>query len=288
MYGLVDCLHKLARSINKPKKPWYSIAEQWRRFSLIAPLISGRKGLEIGGPTRLFRRYNWLPVYRAVGSLDNCNFSNSTRWEGTIQGGLTFRFDRKHAPGRQYILEITNLEPIPSECYDFVISSHVLEHTTNPLQALREMGRVLKNDGVLLLMLPHKETTFDHLRPVTTLEHLLEDFHAALPEDDLGHLPEILERHDLSRDPLAGDFPAFKARSEQISEHRCLHHHVFDSKVAAELVDWLGLQILFVEPALPGDVIVAGRKVSAAVDNETFLGKTAPHLGRSPFATDRT
>lgn len=286
MYGVIDSIQKVIRRINKPKAPWYCIAEQWKRFSMIEELISGKKGLEIGGPTRLFKRWNWLPLYRTVGSLDNCNFSNATRWEGTIQGGLTYNFDRKHKPGRQYILEITDLKPIKAESYDFVISSHVLEHTSNPLKALTEIKRVLKNNGILLLMLPHKDGAFDHKRPVTTIEHLLEDFQDGVSEEDLTHLEEILDCHDLDRDPLAGDFEAFKARSELNAENRCLHHHVFDTRLAADLVNWLGMEILFVEPALPGDIIVAARKVEHPIQNGPFLGDGAPHLFSSPFVSD--
>lgn len=253
---------------------------------MIKGLITGKKGLEIGGPTRLFKRWNWLPLYRVVGTLDNCNFSNATRWEGTIQGGLTFKFDRKHKPGRQYILEITDLSPINAEYYDFVISSHVLEHTSNPLKALTEIRRVLKNNGILLLIIPHKDATFDRKRPVTTFEHLIEDFNSGTAEDDLTHLEEILACHDASNDPQAGDFEAFKARSESNAEHRCLHHHVFDTRLATELVNWLGMQILFVEPALPGDIIVGARKVEHPIQNGLFLGAEAAHLISSPFITD--
>jgi SAM-dependent methyltransferase len=286
MYGVIDSIQKFVRRINKPKDPRYCIAVQWKRFSMIDELISGKKGLEIGGPTRLFKRWNWLPLYRSVGSLDNCNFSNSTRWEGTIQGGLTYDYDRKHKPGRQYILEITDLEPIKAESYDFVISSHVLEHTSNPLKALTEIRRLIKNNGILLLIFPHKDGAFDHKRSVTTIEHLLEDFRDDVSEEDLTHLQEILDHHDLGRDPWAGDFETFKSRSECNSESRCLHHHVFDTRLAAELVNWLGMEILFVEPALPGDIIVAARKVEHSIQNEPFLGDEAPHLLSSPFVSD--
>lgn len=286
MYGVIDSIHKLVRSLNKPKEPWYRIENQWRLFSLIKGLIAEKRGLEIGGPTRLFKRWNWLPIYRAVGNLDNCNFSNSTRWEGNIQGGLTYNFDRKHCPGRQYILEITDLNAISSETYDFVLSSHVLEHTSNPLKALIETKRVLKNDGALILVLPHKDAFFDHKRPVTTMNHLLEDFSNGVSEADLTHLPEILAYHDLDRDPLAADCKTFRNRSALNAENRCLHQHVFDTLLTTKIVDWLGMEILFVEPVLPGDIIVGARKVTHPVENTAFIDSNAKHFKLSPFITD--
>ena len=47
------------------------------------------------------------------------------------------------------------------------------------------------------LVVPHKDKTFDHNRPVTSLNHLEEDLDNDVDEDDLTHLPEILELHDL-------------------------------------------------------------------------------------------
>ena len=46
--------------------------------------ISGKNGLEIGGPSGFFRMDGQLPVYGRVGSMDNCNFSRTSMWEGLI------------------------------------------------------------------------------------------------------------------------------------------------------------------------------------------------------------
>ena len=224
------------------------VPERLRSFALLKPLIAGKSGLEIGGPTAMFRRDGLMPVYAVIGRLDNGNFSDRTIWEGTIREGATFQYDDRHAPGRQFIVEATDLGPIPSQHYDLLASSHTLEHTANPLKALREWMRVLSADGVLLLVVPHKEGTFDHRRPVTTLAHLIQDETDATNEHDLTHLAEILECHDLSLDAPAGDAAAFKLRSERNFENRCLHHHVFDTNLAVELLNYAGLQVLAVEP----------------------------------------
>lgn len=59
---------------------------------------------------------------------------------------------------------------------DFVIANHFLEHTQNPLQALRAMLRVLKPGGILYLAAPDMRQTFDREREVTPLAHLVRDF----------------------------------------------------------------------------------------------------------------
>ena len=133
-------------------------------------------GLEIGGPSSIFRRGGLFPIYAVASRVDNCNFGHVTIWEGGISDGETFVFDEQRSPGTQYVAEATDLWNLISEAYDFVTASHVIEHVANPLRALAEWIRVLKDDGVLLMIVPHKEGTFDHLRPVKSLKHLLDDF----------------------------------------------------------------------------------------------------------------
>ncbi len=59
---------------------------------------------------------------------------------------------------------------------DFVIANHFIEHCEDPIGALRNMLRVLKEGGVLYLAIPDKRYTFDKDRPVTPMEHLMRDF----------------------------------------------------------------------------------------------------------------
>jgi SAM-dependent methyltransferase len=227
-------------------------------------LVSGKTGLEIGGPSDLFAAGGPLPLYPLVTSLDNCNFSATTIWEGQIREGLTFRSDARRAPGRQYIAEAANLSAIASGSYDVVLSSHTIEHSANPLRALREWLRVLKDNGGVVLVVPHKEGTFDHRRPLTTLEHLIEDEKRETKEDDLTHLDEILALHDLALDPGAGDARAFAARSARNAENRCLHHHVFDTTLVAEMLHLLGLQIDAIERVPPYHIVAVARKTLPA------------------------
>jgi hypothetical protein len=136
----------------------------------------------------------------------------------------------------------------------------MLEHTANPILALLEWKRLLTDGGTLVLLLPDKRHTFDHRRPVTTLEHLADDFKAGRGADDLTHLPEILELHDLERDPDAADMEAFKARSRRNLENRCLHHHVFDVRLARELVEYSGLKVSAIEEIGPHHILVLAQK----------------------------
>jgi SAM-dependent methyltransferase len=202
--------------------------------------VAGLNGLEIGGPSVVFKPGGLIPIYDLVGSLDNCNFATCTTWEGQLTAGKTFMFSPKKSPGTQYILEAADLIEIPDAHYDFLLSSHMLEHSANPIKVLLAWRRILKPKGSLIILLPNKRWTFDHRRPVTKLEHLIADFDAATGEDDRTHLMEIISLHDLKRDNPAGTYEMFRARSERNFENRCLHHHVFDALLVRQMLEYSG------------------------------------------------
>ena len=244
-----------------------------KSYDVVKKVVLSGSGLEIGGLSPVFQKKNILPIYPHINRLDNCNFSYNTVWEGDLNKGLTYTYDEKHEAGRQFILEATYLSEIKDGAYDFLLSSHMIEHTANPIKALKEWTRVVKTGGHLILVIPYKDGTFDHKRPITTLEHIIQDYENKTTERDLTHLDEILKLHDLSRDIEAGTHTQFHERSKKNYENRCLHHHVFDVKLAIELVDKVGLTIKAVEKIVPLHILVIAQKLqeNAILDNSKFL-----------------
>lgn len=209
---------------------------QWQKF------FADKNGIEIGGPSGIFNVNGYLPLYKIARSIDGVNFSNNTVWEGTLQEGNNYKYYNK--TGYQYIAEGNNLTAIKNEMYDFVLSCNNLEHFANPIKAIFEWKRILKDDGVLLLVLPNKEANFDHRRPYTSIEHLVSDYNNNTKEDDMTHLQEILQLHDLKRDPQSKSYENFAQRSNLNFENRCLHHHVFNQNLLKELSAFCSLTIL--------------------------------------------
>lgn len=255
-------------------------------YYLLKELLIHKTGLEIGGPSNLFSRRGLVPVYPLVKQLDNCNFSSTTIWEGQITDGYTFRYDKNHSPGKQYILEASKLSSIPSAHYDFLLSSHVIEHIANPIKALYEWNRVLKDDGTFIIIIPHKDGTFDNKRNITPLYHIIEDYKNNIEEDDLTHLDEILKLHDLKKDPEAGSIDQFKIRSYKNFENRSLHHHVFSTLSAVKLIDFVGLKILSVEAVLPYHIIIIAAK-SENCTNDDIIKRIQNLEFSSPFKSDK-
>ncbi len=267
----------LSSKVSIPSLPYI------KNFEVYHNLLYNKIGLEVGGPSNIFETNSIIPIYPLAKRVDGCNFSTKTVWEGELQEGWNYLYDNKSRLGFQYIQEASELSTIPDKKYDFILSSHSIEHIANPLRALQNWLRVLKNKGVLLMVVPHKEGTFDHNRPVTKFNHLLDDFKKDIKEDDLTHLEEILELHDLSMDPLAGTKENFYQRSLHNYENRCLHHHVFNAPLVIEICTYCNIQIEAIDLIHPIHIVVIGKK-SKKVDNTAFLTYVKQH---SPFTSDK-
>jgi SAM-dependent methyltransferase len=251
------------------------------------PLLEEARGLEIGGPSAIFARDGILPLYPLLGRLDNCDFAGETIWHGDAADGSPFTYDAGREPGTRLVRDATALEGIGDASYDLVLSSHTLEHVANPLRALAEWKRVIRDGGHLVLVLPHLENTFDHLRPVTTLQHLEDDLVRSTPEDDDTHLREFIELCDLARVPERLSRQAFEQRTRDHVENRTIHHHVFDTDLVVRLLDRAGFHLVAVETALPFHIVAVAAVRGPAPDNGSFLSATAGWRQRSVFRRDR-
>jgi SAM-dependent methyltransferase len=227
-----------------------------------------------------------VPIYDILGSLDNCLYSGSTIWTGQVLEGHTFLYQPGREPGAQIICDATDMQPIKDSSYECILACHCLEHIANPLRALAEWKRVLKDDGLLLLILPHKDGTFDWRRPTTPLTHLIEDYKTGVGEQDLTHLPEILELHDLSKDEAAGTREQFRQRCLENHVNRAMHHHVFDTRAALAVVNEVGFKILRVDNLKPFHIIILASRTLQMVDNCRFMEWGSKPWSRSPFPSD--
>jgi SAM-dependent methyltransferase len=213
----------------------------WHKTSYYNKFFIGKSGIEIGGPSDIFK--NEIPIYGVIKSLDCLTYSNRTIWEGELNEGAS-NFNYNGRMGNQIIDEASTCEKIQSEQFDFLLSSHVLEHTANPIKAMLAWKRIVKSGGYILLILPNKSRTFDRYRSYTEFSHLLSDFINGVEENDMTHLSEILENHDFSRDIDAGTTDEFKVRCLDNINLRAMHHHVFNFDTVKRIGEYVGIDLI--------------------------------------------
>lgn len=198
--------------------------------------LAGKSGVEIGGPSAIFSG-----IYEVAGSCDGVNFADKTVWWENRETAYCYQQKKL---GKVIIDDAVHLETIENNTYDFLLSSNNMEHIANPLRALKEFQRVVKEGGFLYVVVPRKDRTFDHNREYTLFQHILDDYKNEKKETDLSHLPEIIEKHDYDKDRWCGGRDSFVARAYRNYENRCLHHHVFSPDCLAEMFRYLEIEVI--------------------------------------------
>jgi SAM-dependent methyltransferase len=250
----MNLFESIITSISYIKNP---IKRKWLRFDF---LFKNKKGLEIGGPSAFFQLKSPLPIYAWAKRIDGVNFSNNTLWEGALQEGELYQYS-KNKKGFQFIHEATSLTGIPNSTYDFIISCHSLEHTANPIKALMEWKRVLGDKGSLALILPDKNYTFDFLRPITTIEHLIEDYKNHTSEMDETHFEEVITLSDLTIGNSSITNEEFIQRTYRNYENRAVHHHVFDLNLVKAMLEYVGFKLLYQEAYSNLHLVAVAQKI---------------------------
>jgi predicted SAM-dependent methyltransferase len=116
-----------------------------------------------------------------------------------------------------------NLNTFRDDSLDFIIASHVVEHLRNPIGAITSWTRTLRGGGYLILIIPHKNFTFDRDRPVTPISHLINDAEHPSKERDFNHYVEFIE---VVHKKTGKDI---EIEAQKLLESRySIHMHVFD------------------------------------------------------------
>jgi SAM-dependent methyltransferase len=82
-----------------------------------------------------------------------------------------------HARRVDYVAFADEL-PFSGNTFDCLLNSHVFEHLANPVRALLEWIRVVRHEGIIYSILPHRDITSEDARlPLTTIRHQFDDFY---------------------------------------------------------------------------------------------------------------
>lgn len=116
-----------------------------------------------------------------VGCFDGAIFRDYPDYTGVdnFGGEKTNRILPEHVEqikqamrGRNFIEADTSDLPFEDNTFDTVVGSELLEHIWEPVQALREMVRVTKLGGAIILTVPHEFLWPPELKPFTHDGHM--------------------------------------------------------------------------------------------------------------------
>ena len=123
---------------------------------------------------------NWAPlVLRGEAKMVYCDRLSTAELEGRERdnkGRVDF-----HAVVEEMDFVWKDGTPLPSyfnanEKFDFVVSSHVMEHVPNLLGFLQQQRQVCKDEGIICFVVPDVRLSGEHFRPLTTPAQLIEAF----------------------------------------------------------------------------------------------------------------
>ena len=142
-----------------------------RNSQIINKYLLGLKGIEIGGASYADYGIDAINIDRIDTNVNNNIYYD----EQTKNSGYLKKVD---------LISKGDDLPFKDNTIDFVFTSHVIEHFYDPIKALKEWYRVIKKDGYIFIIAPHKERTFDKDRERTTLQELIDRHKGTLQSDN--------------------------------------------------------------------------------------------------------
>jgi SAM-dependent methyltransferase len=127
-----------------------------KRSKFVSGYLDGLKGVEIGAASHNRFFLDAINVDRYAG--------DATKYK---------RLERRLAWRTATVDVVANGDELPfdADSYEFVFASHVIEHFPDPIRALSEWVRVARR--YVVVVVPHRDRTFDAGRPLTTVDELV-------------------------------------------------------------------------------------------------------------------
>jgi predicted SAM-dependent methyltransferase len=123
------------------------------------------------------------------------------------------------------------MKQVKDNSQDFTVASHFFEHSADTITAFKNLMRVTKKNGYIFLVIPDKRFTFDKERPVTSFEHILEDFKEGPELNKRQHFEEWSEFVDGAK----GEKAITERTDHLIKMDYSIHYHVWSPK---EMLDY--------------------------------------------------
>ncbi len=217
-----------------------------RESQTVHKYLDGLNGIEIGASSQ-----NPFGLEK-TGAYLNVDFkaSHGTHWQT----------NKTLEPAKVHVVASGDNLPFKDESFDYVVNSHVVEHFFDPIKTIKEWFRVIKKGSYLIMIVPHKERTYDRLRPITSVQELLDrhsgkltyESYAAIGYEKYNKDPSMqLELHDLPPDLLIqiedGIIPDGYLSVHEREEILYSHWSVWDTEAFVEMCKAMQWNIIEVQ-----------------------------------------
>jgi SAM-dependent methyltransferase len=181
--------------------------------------LDGLKGLEIGGSAHNPFGLNTL----------NVDYSDDM--------DTVFKTAEEKMCGEKLKVDIVSdgiRIPVEDESYDFIVSSHVIEHIFDPIGALKEWYRIIKPGGYIYTIAPITKFVPNETRPTTTISELIDRHDGVILED------EILDGIAKDSDGILGE----AVINGILYDKKHGHWTVLDLNLFRNISEYLGYKII--------------------------------------------
>lgn len=130
---------------------------------------AGKNGLEIGP--------NLAPMVSKIEKW-NIKYLDLVDTDVLIERARAQNGNISAVPNIDYVHNPTHLisETVGKDKFDFVVSSHVIEHIPDLILHFQDIGNILNPSGVYCFIVPDMTLCFDVKKPQTSLGQLIEAF----------------------------------------------------------------------------------------------------------------
>lgn len=134
-------------------------------------------------------------------------------------------------------------DEIKNDTFDFVYSSHCLEHSFNPIATLTDQIRITKPGGFIYTTIPNKKYTYDKNRTTTSINKLIEKFEKKiffLSNEEAFEIIKNTSDHPLYQKYQRSENEITKFAKEIAASLDGIHHvHTFDQNNVIEILNYL-------------------------------------------------
>lgn len=186
---------------------------------VILDIVRNRDGLEIGGPSNCYN------IYNNINKLDNITIFKNGEREYNIKNKKL---------GVEYVKDTTNLTNIKNNTYDFILVSNTLEYIANPIKAIKEWLRILKQNGFIIMIFDNISETDDNK---FHLKKIIENYEKNIGEDDLSVLPSILSKSKTNETFIRECLNNYHLRK--------IEHFNYNEKLLSGIIEYLDLGVFY-------------------------------------------